>query len=57
MSTFDEKCTCKSTFLKKNREFLVLIFAKFDQILASFRQKNDKLNAQMSTLCKILTNL
>ena len=29
----------KVSFWKKNRDFLVLIFAEFDQILASFRQK------------------
>ena len=34
---YDEKCTCMSTFLKKKSRFLGLIFAKFDQILASFR--------------------
>ena len=34
---YDDKCTYMSTFLKEIREFLGLIFAKFDQILASFR--------------------
>ena len=29
----------ETIFEKKNRDFLELIFAKFDQILAAFRQK------------------